>query len=126
MDRNGIPIAFDLLAGNESEKLHMLPAIRRMKQQYTDQRLILVADRGLNTSDNIYYLNGDNKAEKNPKDGYVYGQSVCWSICWKQNLETGILPARLWNPYATTIVCRLILIFTSFFPIMKFWKSVER
>lgn len=76
MDKNGIPIAFDLFPGNESEKVHMLPAIRRMKQQYTDQRIIVVADRGLNTSDNIYYLNGDNKADNNQLDGYVYGQSV--------------------------------------------------
>lgn len=76
MDKNGIPIAFDIFPGNESEKLHMLPAIRRMKQQYADQRIIVVADRGLNTSDNIYYLNGDNKSENNPLDGYVYGQSV--------------------------------------------------
>lgn len=76
MDRNGIPVAFDLFPGNESEKIHMLPAIRRIKQQYTSQRIIVVADRGLNTSDNIYYLNGDNKADANPYDGYVYGQSV--------------------------------------------------
>lgn len=76
MDKNGIPIAFDIFPGNESEKVHMLPAIRRMKQQYTDQRIIVVADRGLNTSDNIYYLNGDNKEDNNPLDGYVYGQSV--------------------------------------------------
>lgn len=76
MDRNGIPVAFDIFPGNESEKVHMLPAIRRLKQQYTSQRIIVVADRGLNTSDNIYYLNGDNKSENNPLDGYVYGQSV--------------------------------------------------
>lgn len=65
MDRNGIPIAFDLFAGNESEKVHMLPAIQQMKQQYTNQRVIIVADRGLNTSNNIYYLNGDNKDDNN-------------------------------------------------------------
>ena len=76
MDRNGIPAAFDIFPGNESEKVHMLPAIRRIKQQYTSQRIIIVADRGLNTSDNIYYLNGDNKSDSNPMDGYVYGQSV--------------------------------------------------
>ena len=76
MDRNGIPAAFDIFPGNESEKVHMLPAIRRIKQQYTSQRIIVVADRGLNTSDNIYYLNGDNKSDSNPMDGYVYGQSV--------------------------------------------------
>lgn len=76
MDKNGIPVAFDIFPGNEAEKVHMLPAIRRLKEHYTSQRIIIVADRGLNTSDNIYYLNGDNKADRNPMDGYVYGQSV--------------------------------------------------
>lgn len=76
MDRNGIPLAFDLFPGNESEKVHMRPVINRVKNEFSDSRIIFVADRGLNTSDNIYYLNGDNKADINMRDGYVYGQSV--------------------------------------------------
>ena len=76
MDRNGIPLAFDLFPGNESEKVHMRPIINRVKNEFSDSRIIFVADRGLNTSDNIYYLNGDNKGSINTRDGYVYGQSV--------------------------------------------------
>lgn len=76
MDRNGIPLAFDLFPDNESEKVHMRPIINRIKQDFSDTRIIFVADRGLNTSDNIYYLNGDNKGDVNQRDGYVYGQSV--------------------------------------------------
>ena len=76
MDRNGIPLAFDLFPGNESEKVHMRPIIRRIKNDFSGTRIIFVADRGLNTSDNIYYLNGDNKGDNNQRDGYVYGQSV--------------------------------------------------
>ena len=76
MDKNGIPLAFDLFPGNESEKVHMRPIINRVKSQFNSGRVIFVADRGLNTSDNIYFLNGDNKADYNPRDGYVYGQSV--------------------------------------------------
>lgn len=76
MDRNGIPVAYDLFPGNESEKVHMRPIINRVKQEFRDCRIIFVADRGLNTSDNIYWLNGDNKADSNTRDGYVYGQSV--------------------------------------------------
>lgn len=76
MDKNGIPLAFDLFPGNESEKVHMRPVINRVKSQFGSGRVIFVADRGLNTSDNIYFLNGDNKADHNPRDGYVYGQSV--------------------------------------------------
>ena len=76
MDRNGIPIAYDLFPGNESEKVHMRPIIRRVKKDFEDCRVIYVADRGLNTSDNIYKINGDNKGDNNERDGYVYGQSV--------------------------------------------------
>jgi transposase len=76
MDRNGIPVAYDLFPGNESEKVHMRPIIDRIKNEFDDCRIIFVADRGLNTSDNIYWLNGNNKGEKNKRDGYVYGQSV--------------------------------------------------
>lgn len=76
MDKSGIPLAFDLFPGNESEKVHMRPIINRIKNEFSDSRIIFVADRGLNTSDNIYYLNGDNKGDINTKDGYVYGQSV--------------------------------------------------
>ncbi len=75
-DKIGIPIAYDLFPGNESEKVHMRPIINRVKKEFDDCRTIFVADRGLNTSDNIYWLNGNNKEENNKRDGYVYGQSV--------------------------------------------------
>ena len=75
IDRNGIPIAYELFPGNESEKIHMRPIITKVKKEHGG-RVIIVADRGLNTSDNIYWLNGDNKSDDNERDGYVYGQSV--------------------------------------------------
>ena len=61
MDRTGIPLAYELFPGNDSEKLHMLPIVKRAKRDFGFARTICVADRGLNTSDNIYFLNGDNK-----------------------------------------------------------------
>ncbi len=76
MDANGIPVAYDLFPGNESEKVHIRPIIERIKREYEDCRIIFVADRGLNTSDNIYWLNGDNKSDVNERDGYVYGQTI--------------------------------------------------
>ena len=76
IDRNGIPVAYDMFPGNESEKLHMRPLVNRMKERFSDMRIIFVADRGLNTADNIYWLNGDNRGDNNQRDGYVYGQTV--------------------------------------------------
>ena len=76
MDQTRIPIAFTVFPGNESEKVHTLPVVNRVRTQYGIGRMIVVADRGLNTSDNIYMLNGKNDRDDNPRDGYVYGQSV--------------------------------------------------
>lgn len=75
MDASGIPIAYDIFPGNESEKLSLRPLLKRTKAEYCIERTIVVADRGLNTSDNIYFLAGKNDEKKN-QDGYVYGQSV--------------------------------------------------
>lgn len=76
MDNTGIPLAYDLFPGNESEKLHLRPILNRSRVEFGFKRTVVVADRGLNTSDNIYFLAGKNDDENNPRDGYVYGQSV--------------------------------------------------
>ncbi|MDH6366484.1 MULTISPECIES: IS1634 family transposase [unclassified Breznakia] len=69
MDSNGIPMAYHLFPGNESEKVNLRPVINRCKIDYNIGRVIVVADRGLNTSDNIFYTHGKG-------DGYVYSQSI--------------------------------------------------
>ena len=76
MDNKSIPITYSIFPGNESEKVHMLPIVKSVRSKYNIERIIIVADRGLNTSDNIYKLNGDNKSDNNSLDGYVYGQSI--------------------------------------------------
>lgn len=76
MDANGIPMAFHTFSGGESEKTALLPAIRRVKKDFALQRIIVVADRGLNTSDNTAFLSGKNHDDMAGNDGYVYGQSV--------------------------------------------------
>ena len=73
MDASDIPMAYDIFPGNESEKLSMLPIVKRVKAKFNINRTIVVADRGLNTSDNIFYLAGRNNKQL---DGYIYGQSV--------------------------------------------------
>lgn len=75
MDKDGIPLAYDVFPGNESEKLTLRPITKRVKRDYEIDRTIVVADRGLNTSDNIFFLAGKNEVE-NKRDGYVYGQSI--------------------------------------------------
>ncbi len=76
MDTNGIPMAFHTFSGNESEKTNMLPEIQRVKKDYEIDRIIVVADRRLNTSDNTSILSGTNASDEKNNDGYVYGQSI--------------------------------------------------
>lgn len=75
MDKSGIPMSYDIFPGNESEKTSLLPIIKNTKRNFEIGRTIVVADRGLNTSDNTWFLAGKNDDETN-LDGYVYGQSV--------------------------------------------------
>lgn len=76
MDASGIPIAYNLFSGNESEKLSLTPEIKRLKNKFKFERTIVVADRGLNCSDNIINISGTSLEMSKNKNGYVYGQSV--------------------------------------------------
>ena len=76
MDRTGIPLSYDLFPGNQSEKITLRPIVKRTKSKFGIERTIVVADRGLNTSDNTFFLAGKNDDNKTNHDGYVYGQSI--------------------------------------------------
>ena len=54
MDSNDIPLAYNLFPGNESEKLSLRPLFKNTKAKFGLGRTIVVADRGLNTSDHIF------------------------------------------------------------------------
>lgn len=76
MDASGIPIAYNLFPGNQSEKNTLVPEINKLKNHYNLGRTIVVADRGLNTSDNIIKIAGTSLEKSQKMNGYVYGQSV--------------------------------------------------
>ena len=56
MDAFGIPIDYELFPGSTSEFGTMLPMIRRIKTAYDLKTLIVVADRGLNSNENLLGL----------------------------------------------------------------------
>ena len=76
MDASFIPLSYDLFPGNESEKNSLIPIFNRTKNDFDLDRTIVVADRGLNTSDNIIQISGLTLEQSLKKNGYVYGQSV--------------------------------------------------
>jgi transposase len=69
MDTMGIPIAYKLFKGNESDKTTLIPMLKELRREYNLGRIIVVADKGLNTGDNIHF-------NTFRKDGYVYSQTV--------------------------------------------------
>ena len=69
MDTNGIPITYDLYSGNTNDCLTYRPTFKRMKQEFDLGKVIVVADKGMNTGDNIYYTLSSN-------DGFVFSQTA--------------------------------------------------
>lgn len=76
MDNTDLPLSYNLFPGNESEKTTLRPALKKVKRNFGIERTIVVADRGLNTSDNTVFIAGKNDNSSNNHDGYIYGQSV--------------------------------------------------
>ena len=56
IDEYGIPLDYDLFEGNTSEFSTMLPVIKRIKKTYKLGSLTVVADRGLNSNENLTEL----------------------------------------------------------------------
>ncbi len=75
LDKQGIPISYNIFPGNTSEKETLIPEIHNIKRRHNIDKVIVVADRGLNCSDNMYKLSGLDLDKEN-RDGYVYGQSI--------------------------------------------------
>ena len=97
MDASGIPLSYNLFPGNESEKKSLIPILNRTRHQFSLDRTIVVADRGLNTSENVIHISGTSLEQAKKLNGYVYGQSVrgadeefkAWVL--QQDYQTDIL-----------------------------------
>lgn len=75
LDKQGFPISYNLFSGNTSEKETLIPEIDNIKRRHNIEKVIVVADRGLNCSDNMIKMAGIDLDKEN-RDGYIYGQSV--------------------------------------------------
>ena len=69
MDTNNIPIAMKAYPGNTSDSLTLQPAMEDIKKDFRLGRLIVVADKGMNSTANIDYI-------CNHGDGYVVSQTL--------------------------------------------------
>ena len=68
-DSLGIPLNYKLFAGNTNDSVTMCPILSELQEDYDIKRVIVVADKALNTGNNIAY----NVAMGN---GYVLSQRI--------------------------------------------------
>ncbi|MBQ9002571.1 MAG: IS1634 family transposase [Eggerthellaceae bacterium] len=68
-DADGIPIAYRKFPGNAADCTTMIPVLADLKRDHGLERVVAVADKGLNCSDNI-------AAAAASGDGFVFSQSV--------------------------------------------------
>ena len=67
IDNNSLPISMSLFKGNTADTKTLQPIMIEIKKNYNLNRLVVVADKGLNSSSNINYI-------INNGDGYVVSQ----------------------------------------------------
>lgn len=67
IDSNGLPISMSLFKGNTADTKTLQPVMKEIKQSFNLNRLIVVADKGLNSTSNINYISNNG-------DGYVVSQ----------------------------------------------------
>lgn len=75
MDGDGIPLHYELFPGNTLDKQTFRSVIGDIYRKYDTGRIIVVADMGIITGDNIFYLTGGEKRDKT-LNGYVMSFSV--------------------------------------------------
>jgi len=69
MDSESLPIMYKIFPGNTHDSQTLMPMLANVKKKYKTKRIITVADKGLNSGDNIAF----NTALG---DGYIYSKSV--------------------------------------------------
>ena len=69
IDNQGLPISYKLFEGNTNDFDTLMPVLEDLKDDYGLGKVIVVADKGINTGENIAY----NIIKKN---GYIYSQTV--------------------------------------------------
>ena len=70
LDAEGIPITYNLFPGNTNDCETLIPETKNLRRDFGIGRVIVVADKGINTARNCYFTT------HNLKNGYVFSQTV--------------------------------------------------
>ena len=69
LDADAIPITYRLFKGNTHDSQTMMPLLQETRKAYGLGRIIVVADKGLNSGDNVAFLMAKG-------DGFIFSQKI--------------------------------------------------
>ena len=69
IDRNGIPITYELFPGHTNDLSTMRPILEKIKKQYNLGKITIIADKGNNSGKNLDYIDKQ-------KDHYIISQKI--------------------------------------------------
>lgn len=69
LDADAIPITYRLFKGNTHDSQTMMPLLQKTRKEYGLGRIITVADKGLNSGDNVAFLMAKG-------DGFIFSQKI--------------------------------------------------
>ncbi|MFS5167678.1 IS1634 family transposase [Streptococcus agalactiae] len=90
MDMNGIPIAYRLFRGNVTDPITYIPAIEQVKKQFGIERLVVVADKAMNSTNNLQATIKNN-------DGWIFSQKHRGKRGAPKDIQENILEESGWE-----------------------------
>ena len=69
MDRNGLPVSYDIFPGNTHDSQTLIPMIEKAERHFSRTNLIVVADKGMMSGDNIRMIHAK-------RQGYIISSSI--------------------------------------------------
>ena len=90
MDSNGIPISYKLFRGNQTDPITYLPAVREVKQQFGIERIVVVADKAMNSTTNVSEM-------LEQEDGWLFSQKHRGRRGAPKDIQEHILTPEDWE-----------------------------
>lgn len=90
MDTNGIPISYKLFRGNQTDPITYLPAIEKVKKQFGIERIVVVADKAMNSRTNVSEM-------FKQQDGWLFSQKHRGRRGAPKELQEKILDPSDWQ-----------------------------
>jgi len=69
LDADAIPVTYRLFEGNTHDSQTLMPLVQEMRNAYGLERIVVVADKGLNSGDNVAFLMAKG-------DGLIFSQKI--------------------------------------------------